>query len=86
MVSAEVAQCGHSSSSVVWINGIALRPSFARVLLEGDDLLRFHLNATSTHVCSLALFQIYAIRRNPANAAERRPEGFAISKACDLSG
>ena len=35
--------------------------------------MRVHLNATSTHVCSFALFQPAAKLDNPSIAAERRP-------------
>ena len=39
-----------------------------------------YLNATSTYVCSFVPFQPAAILDNPPNGAERRSEGFGISK------
>jgi hypothetical protein len=41
--------------------------------LDIGQLHAFHLNATSTHVCSFAPFQRAVILANPSNAAERRP-------------
>jgi len=53
-------------------------------MIKFDSANWFHLNATSTHVCSFVPFQPSLILGNPSNAAERRPQRFAISKACGL--